>query len=127
MKPEEKKEGKKGKEEEQIAKYRELLRSVQEKDKKEKDKDMEMEITWVPGRFSPACGVHHGNRWGMGGFMCDGADVRLIFIRVKGERGETGEEEDGGERQNDSMGGVSGEEKGEEESEEERKGQEGFL
>ncbi|XP_060755080.1 ESF1 homolog [Neoarius graeffei] len=44
---EEKKKGKK--EEEQIAKYRELLQSIQNKDKKEKDKDMEMEITWVPG------------------------------------------------------------------------------
>lgn len=45
---EEKKKGRK-KEEEQIAKYRELLQSIQDKDRKEKDKDMEMEITWVPG------------------------------------------------------------------------------
>ncbi|KAL6481845.1 hypothetical protein MHYP_G00099250 [Metynnis hypsauchen] len=44
------KRGKKGKkEEEQIAKYRELLQNIQDKEKKEKDKDMEMEITWVPG------------------------------------------------------------------------------
>lgn len=50
VKPEEKKGGKKlKKEEEQIAKYRELLQRIQEKDRKEKDKDMEMEITWVPG------------------------------------------------------------------------------
>ncbi|XP_041106807.1 ESF1 homolog [Polyodon spathula] len=35
--------------EEQIAKYRELLKSIQEKDKKHEDKDMEMEIKWVPG------------------------------------------------------------------------------
>ncbi|MBN3295393.1 ESF1 protein, partial [Amia calva] len=34
----------------QIAKYRELLKSIQDKDKKQQDKDMEMEITWVPGR-----------------------------------------------------------------------------
>lgn len=34
----------------QIEKYRELLKSIQEKDKKEEDKGMEMEITWVPGR-----------------------------------------------------------------------------
>ncbi|MBN3309227.1 ESF1 protein, partial [Amia calva] len=33
----------------QIAKYRELLKSIQDKDKKQQDKDMEMEITWVPG------------------------------------------------------------------------------
>lgn len=47
---EEKKGGKKGKkEEEQIAKYRELLQNIQDKEKKEKDKDMELEITWVPG------------------------------------------------------------------------------
>ncbi|MCJ8748132.1 hypothetical protein PDJAM_G00161660, partial [Pangasius djambal] len=47
---EEKKGGKKGKkEEEQITKYRELLQSIQNKERKEKDKDMEMEITWVPG------------------------------------------------------------------------------
>lgn len=46
----EKKGGKKGKkEEEQIAKYRELLQNIQDKERKEKDKDMEMEITWVPG------------------------------------------------------------------------------
>lgn len=37
------------KEDEQIAKYRELLHGIQEKDRKEKDKGMEMEITWVPG------------------------------------------------------------------------------
>ncbi|KAL7845459.1 hypothetical protein AOLI_G00236510 [Acnodon oligacanthus] len=44
------KRGKKGKkEEEQIAKYRELLQSIQDKEKKEKDRDMEMEVTWVPG------------------------------------------------------------------------------
>lgn len=50
VKAEETKGGKKHKkEEEQIAKYRELLQSIQEKDRKEKDKDMEMEITWVPG------------------------------------------------------------------------------
>ncbi|KAK2818222.1 hypothetical protein Q7C36_022155 [Tachysurus vachellii] len=47
---EEKKGGKKGKkEEEQIAKYRELLQNIQDKEKKDKDKDMELEITWVPG------------------------------------------------------------------------------
>uniref|UniRef100_A0A674DZV7 ESF1, nucleolar pre-rRNA processing protein, homolog (S. cerevisiae) n=1 Tax=Salmo trutta TaxID=8032 RepID=A0A674DZV7_SALTR len=34
----------------QIEKYREMLKSIQEKDKKEEeDKGMEMEITWVPG------------------------------------------------------------------------------
>ncbi|KAF5895670.1 ESF1, partial [Clarias magur] len=46
----EKKGGKKGKkEDEQIAKYRELLQTIQDKEGKGKDKDMEMEITWVPG------------------------------------------------------------------------------
>ncbi|MEQ2310875.1 pre-rRNA-processing protein esf1 [Ameca splendens] len=36
--------------EEQINKYRELLKSIQVKEKKlQEDKDMEMEITWVPG------------------------------------------------------------------------------
>ncbi|XP_032069332.1 ESF1 homolog [Thamnophis elegans] len=35
--------------EDQIAKYRELLRSIQEKEKKHQDTDMEMEIKWVPG------------------------------------------------------------------------------
>lgn len=45
----------------------------------------------------------------------------LIVIRVEGERGETGEEEDGGERQDDPVGGISGEEEGEEEREGERK------
>ncbi|XP_034965949.1 ESF1 homolog [Zootoca vivipara] len=35
--------------EEQIAKYRELLRSIQEKEKKHQETDMEMEIKWVPG------------------------------------------------------------------------------
>ncbi|KAL7991313.1 hypothetical protein Chor_015569 [Crotalus horridus] len=33
----------------QIAKYRELLRSIHEKEKKCQDTDMEMEIKWVPG------------------------------------------------------------------------------
>lgn len=35
--------------EEQIAKYRELLQSIQEKEKKQEEKDIEMEIKWVPG------------------------------------------------------------------------------
>nr|XP_056712491.1 ESF1 homolog [Euleptes europaea] len=35
--------------EEQIAKYRELLQSIQEKEKKHQETDMEMEIKWVPG------------------------------------------------------------------------------
>uniref|UniRef100_A0A8C3PSC7 ESF1 nucleolar pre-rRNA processing protein homolog n=1 Tax=Calidris pygmaea TaxID=425635 RepID=A0A8C3PSC7_9CHAR len=35
--------------EEQIAKYRELLQSIQEKEKKQQEKDIEMEIKWVPG------------------------------------------------------------------------------
>ncbi|XP_035634835.2 ESF1 homolog [Oncorhynchus keta] len=33
----------------QIEKYREMLKSIQEKDQKKEDKGMEMEITWVPG------------------------------------------------------------------------------
>lgn len=38
------------KNEEQMCKYRELLRGIQEKEKKvQEDKGMEMEITWVPG------------------------------------------------------------------------------
>ncbi|XP_045689634.1 ESF1 homolog [Phyllostomus hastatus] len=36
-------------EEEQIAKYRQLLQIIQEKEKKTKENDMEMEIKWVPG------------------------------------------------------------------------------
>lgn len=48
---EEKKKEKKS--EQQISKYRELLRGLQEKEKKlQEDKDMEMEITWVPGDAS---------------------------------------------------------------------------
>lgn len=40
---------------EQVCKYRELLRGIQEKEKQlQEDKDMEMEITWVPGRRTPA-------------------------------------------------------------------------
>ncbi|XP_038249665.1 ESF1 homolog isoform X2 [Dermochelys coriacea] len=35
--------------EEQIARYRELLQSIQEKEKKREENDMEMEIKWVPG------------------------------------------------------------------------------
>lgn len=36
--------------EEQLRKYRELLKGIQEKEKQQKqDRDMEMEITWVPG------------------------------------------------------------------------------
>lgn len=39
--------------EQQISKYRELLRGLQDKEKKlQEDKDMEMEITWVPGDAS---------------------------------------------------------------------------
>lgn len=37
--------------EEQIAKYREILQSIQEKEKKQEEKDIEMEIKWVPGRL----------------------------------------------------------------------------
>ncbi|XP_053192356.1 ESF1 homolog [Scomber japonicus] len=40
----------KTKSEEQISKYRELLKGIQDKEKKiQEDKSMEMEITWVPG------------------------------------------------------------------------------
>ncbi|XP_057559283.1 ESF1 homolog isoform X2 [Hippopotamus amphibius kiboko] len=35
--------------EEQVAKYRQLLQVIQEKEKKGKENDMEMEIKWVPG------------------------------------------------------------------------------
>ncbi|XP_053917299.1 ESF1 homolog isoform X2 [Cuculus canorus] len=35
--------------EEQIAKYRQLLQSIQEKEKKQEEKDIGMEIKWVPG------------------------------------------------------------------------------
>ncbi|KAM8774410.1 ESF1 homolog [Rhynchonycteris naso] len=37
------------KDDEQIAKYRQLLQVIQEKEKKNKENDMEMEIKWVPG------------------------------------------------------------------------------
>ncbi|KAK2817589.1 hypothetical protein Q5P01_025780 [Channa striata] len=44
------KEEKKKKSAEQISKYRELLKGIQDKEKKlQEDKDMELEITWVPG------------------------------------------------------------------------------
>ncbi|XP_073698879.1 ESF1 homolog [Garra rufa] len=46
--PEEKQGSRVKKSTEQIAKYRELLKSIQEKDK-EKDEGMDMEVTWVPG------------------------------------------------------------------------------
>lgn len=47
---------KKKRSEEQISKYRELLRGIQDKEKKlQEDKDMEMEITWVPGTTTPFC------------------------------------------------------------------------
>ncbi|XP_023117750.2 ESF1 homolog isoform X2 [Amphiprion ocellaris] len=49
-KPREEEDKKKKKSEEQISKYRELLKGIQDKEKKlQEDKDMEMEITWVPG------------------------------------------------------------------------------
>ncbi|XP_075947805.1 ESF1 homolog [Anarhichas minor] len=45
-----KEEKKKKKGEQQISKYRELLKGIQVKEKKlHEDRDMEMEITWVPG------------------------------------------------------------------------------
>lgn len=48
---EKKKKEKRG--EQQISKYRELLRGLQDKEKKlQEDRDMEMEITWVPGDAS---------------------------------------------------------------------------
>lgn len=46
--PEEKKGSKGKKSAEQIAKYRDLLKSIQDKDKGN-DGAMDMEITWVPG------------------------------------------------------------------------------
>uniref|UniRef100_G3Q811 ESF1, nucleolar pre-rRNA processing protein, homolog (S. cerevisiae) n=1 Tax=Gasterosteus aculeatus aculeatus TaxID=481459 RepID=G3Q811_GASAC len=47
---EKKKKKKSSRGEEQISKYRELLKSIQEKEKKlHEDKDMGMEVTWVPG------------------------------------------------------------------------------
>lgn len=36
---------------EQIAKYRELLQSIQEKEKKQEEKDIGMEVKWVPGKL----------------------------------------------------------------------------
>lgn len=49
---------KKKKSEEQISKYRELLRGIQDKEKKlQEDKDMEMEISWMPGTTTP-CHLH---------------------------------------------------------------------
>ncbi len=51
---EKKKKKKKKKSEEQISKYRELLKGIQDKEKKlQEDRDMEMEITWVPGTTTP--------------------------------------------------------------------------
>lgn len=48
--PQKEEEKKKKKSEQQITKYRDLLRGIQEKERKlQEDKDMEMEITWVPG------------------------------------------------------------------------------
>lgn len=43
----------KTKSKEQISKYRELLKGIQDKEKKvQEGKDMEMEVTWVPGTSS---------------------------------------------------------------------------
>ncbi|KAM4604018.1 ESF1 homolog isoform 1-T3 [Polymixia lowei] len=50
LEEEESKPQRKMKSAEQISKYRQILKTIQEKDEKlHKDKDMEMEITWVPG------------------------------------------------------------------------------
>ncbi|XP_028828014.1 ESF1 homolog [Denticeps clupeoides] len=46
---EEKEKKKKKKKEDQLAKYRELLQGIQEKEQKQQDRGMEMEVTWVPG------------------------------------------------------------------------------
>ncbi|XP_072265712.1 ESF1 homolog [Pyxicephalus adspersus] len=35
--------------EDQIARYRELLKTIQDKEKKQEEKDVEMEVKWVPG------------------------------------------------------------------------------
>lgn len=48
--PQKEEEKKKRRSHEQISKYRQLLKGIQEKEKKlQEDKDMEMEISWVPG------------------------------------------------------------------------------
>lgn len=81
-------------------------------------------------RYISASGASHKNLREMNGCDRVGPEMCLVsfFIRVKGERRETGEEEDGGERENDPVGGVSGEEEGEEESKEERnEGEEGMF
>lgn len=102
------------------------MKSIQDKEKK-KDDDMDMEITWVPG-------ITVGQRYGY--TICRnssmdvcGRDTVSIFllisfvIRTKGNDWEVGEEENGGQRSADTMGGIFGKEEREEERE--KKGNEG--
>lgn len=35
-----------------IAKYKELLKSIEEKEKQENEEKIDVEVTWEPGKFS---------------------------------------------------------------------------
>lgn len=98
---------KKKRSEEQISKYRELLKNIQSKEKRQQE-DMEMEISWVPGtrriRLQPLGPTAER--------------LIVLLLRSEGNGGAAGEEEAGGQGPADALGGVSAEEEGEEEAEE---------
>lgn len=44
--------GKNRKTKDRIAKYKELLTSIEEKEKQENEEKIDVEVTWEPGKFS---------------------------------------------------------------------------
>jgi len=114
-KSQKKKEEKKKKSEEQISKYRELLKGIRVKEKKlQEDDDVDMEITWAPGT---------GTGIPVGVFQYVESVLQTSVIpsslcRPEGGDGAAGEEEAGGRRPADAVGGVPAEEEGQEEAEE---------
>lgn len=98
------------KNEEQMYKYSELLRGIQEKEKKlQEDKDVEMEITWVPGTHTCPSAPNPSL----------GLEIDSFYVsRSEGNDRAAGEEEAGGTESADTLGGVSAEEEREEEAEE---------
>lgn len=93
--------------EEQLCKYRELLRGLQEEERRQQeDRDVDMEVTWVPGKSSP-------------GPRPRPPAHSVTSSRTEGDHGAAGEEEAGAAGAADALGGVPAEEEGEEEAEEE--------
>ncbi|XP_075060047.1 ESF1 homolog [Mixophyes fleayi] len=86
--------------EEQIAHYRELLKSIQEKEKKQQDKDIGMEVKWVPGLKESAEqmvkkkleGKDQLTPWEK--YLQKQKDKRKMKKRKKESAGETNEEDD---------------------------------